>query len=249
VCLLIHTVFISFDLLHAVNIPVPLTDAGCNVGYWVANWSNMVIEAILGVIFITRLHAMYQRSRKILVFVSVIFLVVQIFCAVTAITIPKLISGGEFVFDGIHMCGYAMEGEFIVLAEIGWILLSAWEVLALCLAIWISVIHIRELRQASTGWVVGDCFAILIRTHVFYFASFLTISCLRLATFSPKFTNNISLGTVIFNSLIEIVIPVQTFVLGSRLILSVRDYHTKLVANSDDGTAMTTINFREPMQV
>ena len=35
------------------------------------------------------------------------------------------------------------------------------------------------------------------------------------------------------------------FVLGPRLILSIRDYQAKLVANSDEGTAMTTIAFQE----
>jgi len=42
---------------------------------------------------------------------------------------------------------------------------------------------------------------------------------------------------------------VQMFVLGPRLILSIRDYQAKLVANSDEGTAMTTIAFQERVQV
>ena len=41
----------------------------------------------------------------------------------------------------------------------------------------------------------------------------------------------------------------QSFVLGPRLILSIRDYQAKLVANSDEGTAMTTIAFQERVQV
>jgi hypothetical protein len=36
----------------------------------------------------------------------------------------------------------------------------------------------------------------------------------------------------------------QMFVLGPRLILSIREYHAKLVARSDEGTAMTSINFQ-----
>ena len=39
------------------------------------------------------------------------------------------------------------------------------------------------------------------------------------------------------------------FVLGPRLILSIRDYHAKLVTNSDEGIAMTTIAFQESVQV
>ena len=41
----------------------------------------------------------------------------------------------------------------------------------------------------------------------------------------------------------------QAFVLGPRLILSIRDYQATLVTNSDEGTAMTTIAFHERVQV
>jgi hypothetical protein len=34
------------------------------------------------------------------------------------------------------------------------------------------------------------------------------------------------------------------FVLGPRLILSLRKYHAKLVARSDEGTGMTSIYFQ-----
>ncbi|OJA19111.1 hypothetical protein AZE42_09228 [Rhizopogon vesiculosus] len=50
-----------------------------------------------------------------------------------------------------------------------WILGTAWEVLVLCLAVWIAIKHVRELQQ-PTGWAVSDCFMILMRSHVFYFA-------------------------------------------------------------------------------
>jgi hypothetical protein len=49
-------------------------------------------------------------------------------------------------------------------------MVTAWQILALCLALWKAVKHFRELRRAHTGWAVGDCFTVLIKTHVFYFA-------------------------------------------------------------------------------
>jgi hypothetical protein len=42
-----------------------------------------------------------------------------------------------------------------------------------------------------------------------------------------------------------LVLPVQQFVLGPRLVLSIRKYHAELVDNSDAGTGTTTIVFRE----
>jgi len=39
------------------------------------------------------------------------------------------------------------------------------------------------------------------------------------------------------------------FVLGPRLMLSVREYHAKLTTSYDEGTAMTTIAFQEHVHV
>ena len=44
---------------------------------------------------ITRLYAMYQRSRKVLIFLSVIFLVIQITCGVLVAIEVRLMFGGE----------------------------------------------------------------------------------------------------------------------------------------------------------
>ena len=42
---------------------------------------------------------------------------------------------------------------------------------------------------------------------------------------------------------------VQMLVLGPRLILGVREYHAKLVANSDAGTGVGSIVFQERIQI
>jgi hypothetical protein len=41
----------------------------------------------------------------------------------------------------------------------------------------------------------------------------------------------------------------QMFVLGPRLILGVREYHAKLVANSDAAASMASIAFQEHVHV
>lgn len=48
-----------------------------------------------------------------------------------------------------------------------------------------------------------------------------------------------------YTGILQIAEIMQMSVLGPRLILSVREYNAKLVANSDEGTAMTTIAFGE----
>jgi hypothetical protein len=52
-----------------------------------------------------------------------------------------------------------------------------------------------------------------------------------------------------FLGILEIAGVVQMFVLGPRLILGVREYHAKLVADSDEGTAMTSIAFQDRVHI
>ncbi|KAG1750030.1 uncharacterized protein EDB91DRAFT_781826 [Suillus paluster] len=131
-----------------------------------------------------------------------------------------------------------------------WILNTVWEVLALCLAVRIAVTHFRELRRQSVGGIIGDCFTVLMKTHVVYFASFLAVSCFEtgyaLSTFSVDLY---SLGTQLYLGFAQIFVVVQMFVLGPRLILGVREYNATLVADSDAATAMTSIAFQEGVQV
>jgi hypothetical protein len=78
----------------------------------------------------------------------------------------------EYVLSGARVCSYGFQDDFMIQMEIAWILTTAWEFLALFLAVCIAVKHFRELQRPSSGWTVGDCFTILIKTHVFYFARF-----------------------------------------------------------------------------
>jgi hypothetical protein len=52
-------------------------------------------------------------------------------------------------------------------------------------------------------------------------------------------------GAEVYNGVLEILLLVQMFVLGPRLILGVREHDAKLAANSDSGPSFTTIIFQE----
>ncbi|KAG1870751.1 hypothetical protein DFJ58DRAFT_23627 [Suillus subalutaceus] len=209
-----------------------------------------VVNVILGVIVITRLYAMYQQSRKVLIFLVVIFLVIRIANVVMGAMIMVHMSGEEFVLFGTYQCVIGNAADSLFLDCMTWILGIVWEVLALCLAAWIAIKHFRELRRHSTSGIIGDCFTVLMKTHVSYFASFLAISCSEIGLFSSKLSADAySLDTQIYLGLTQIFQFVQLFVLGPRLILGVREYHAKLVANSDTATAMTSIAFQEHVHV
>jgi hypothetical protein len=76
----------------------------------------------------------------------------------------------EWILSGNYLCAY--ESGYKRVISITWILGTAREVLALCTAVWTTVRHFRALRQLGplTGSTIGDCFVVLIKTHMFYFA-------------------------------------------------------------------------------
>ncbi|KAG1764292.1 hypothetical protein EV702DRAFT_110010 [Suillus placidus] len=234
-----------------INVPtIPTTDAVSTIMYDTGNWTGEVVDVILGAIMITRLHAMYQRSRKVLIFLVVIFLAIRIANTVMIAIKTMQISGEEAVLSGTYQCMIGYAGDVRLLDSMTWILATVWEVLALCLAGWIAVKHFRELRQHSTSGIIGDCFMALMKTHVSYFASFVAVSAFEMSYLSPTLSADMySLDVQVCIGLSNMFQLVQLFVLGPRLILSIREYHAKLVANSDTATAMTSIAFQEHVHV
>ncbi|KIK34731.1 hypothetical protein CY34DRAFT_812718 [Suillus luteus UH-Slu-Lm8-n1] len=137
---------------------------------------------------ITRLHAMYSQSKKILIFLIAIFLAVNITGGViTAISMSN-VSSDELILSGTYQCTAYYKGNNLILNSLTWILPTVWEVLTLCLAVWSAVQHFRELHKPSTGWFIKDCstaLMILMKTHVVYFAGFVAVSCFNLVYLSP----------------------------------------------------------------
>ncbi|KAG2341206.1 hypothetical protein BDR05DRAFT_462451 [Suillus weaverae] len=176
---------------YIINIMMSssVTDAVSANLYSTLNWINVIVAAMLDIIMLARLHAMYQRSRTMLIFLTIIFLVVNIACGVIAAVVLKYMSGEELILSGTYSCAYIYKADDLLLISMTWILTAIWEVLALCLSMWIAVKHFRDLRRLgpSTGSIIGDCFRVLIQSHVVYFASFAAVCCSALSTqLSPK---------------------------------------------------------------
>ncbi|KAG1798192.1 uncharacterized protein HD556DRAFT_1440533 [Suillus plorans] len=222
----------------------------CLISYNVWNWTVQVAFVMLRVIIVIRLYAMYQRSRKILIFLVVTVLAVNIFDGVATVITTMQVSGEEFILSGTYQCEVDYPEDVLLLMSANWILTTVWEVLTLCLAIWIAVKHFRELRQHSEGGIFEDCFMVLMKTHVVYFASFVVVCCFELIVdFTPTLLTTNSLGAQIVVGLFQIFQVVQIFVLGPRLILGIREYHAKLVADADAATVMTSIAFQERVHI
>ncbi|OAX41048.1 hypothetical protein K503DRAFT_780973 [Rhizopogon vinicolor AM-OR11-026] len=114
--------------------------------------------------------------------------------------------------------------------------------------VWIVVKHFHEVQRPSTGWSVGDCFTVLVKTHVFYFASSTPV-----LLFLP-FSSATSLQSSLYANLLlefrgrgdflQLARAVQMSILGPRLIFAVREYHANLIAKSDGGAGMISVASR-----
>ncbi|KAG1853491.1 hypothetical protein DFJ58DRAFT_394525 [Suillus subalutaceus] len=159
--LIVRYIGIGYSVYHTASVPTILTtDAVSLIMYDAVDWMGDVVDAILGVIMIARLHAMYQRSRKVLIFLVVIFLASRIASAVMLAIQMMQISGEEYILSGTYQCTISYAGDSQFLQSMTWILGTVWEVLVLCLAVWIAVKHFRELRRHSTRGIIGDCFTV-----------------------------------------------------------------------------------------
>lgn len=221
---------------------VSLTDTSCTILWDLQTWISVFANAVLGVILIIRLHAMYERSRKILVFLVVFLLAATITFAV--INGSSGVSGEETVFYGVHQCNPT--GGSSNLGTDAWGIATAWELTTLCLAVWIVVKHLRELKQPLARLTLRNYFRVLIETHAFYFTAYAAVACLNLGSLSPSI--GFSLGGEIYFGILQIAQVMQMFILGPRLILSIRKYHAEEMTQSDERTDTNTMVFQELTQ-
>ncbi|KAG2107780.1 hypothetical protein BD769DRAFT_128388 [Suillus cothurnatus] len=86
-----------------ISVPtISTTDSVSGIMYNVSDWMGDVVQVLLRVIIIARLHAMYQRSRKVLIFLVVIFLAITITNVVIAAITATQTTGEEFVLSGTY---------------------------------------------------------------------------------------------------------------------------------------------------
>ncbi|KAG1733430.1 hypothetical protein EDB19DRAFT_2041231 [Suillus lakei] len=214
-----------------------------NIIFYTQAWTPIVVNAMLGVIMMTRIHAMYQGSTEMFIFLVVVLLVSTIASGVMTVIAKLGGSRTETVLLG-YICGVEIDTDSIDLYLESLIPTAVWEILAFLLAVWIVIKHFRELRQSPAGSTIGDCFTVLINTHVIYFVVFAAVACFTLGGSFSNIMYSPSLETAVYCGVLDITQSLQMFVLGPRLILSVREYHAKVVARSDGGTRMTSIAFQ-----
>lgn len=201
---------------------------------------------------IVRLRAVYQGSRKVMTFLIVAFLAIVIFYCAFDIIATSHLSGEELIISYTYRCDVVFEGgDSTLMYTVTWILITAWEVVAVCLTAWIAVKHFRELRRHSGRDIVEDGLAVLMKSHVAYFASFVAASSFELGYLSPvvSMSNTNSLGPAIYAGVASIFSLIQLFVLGPRLILCIREHYARVEAESSAAIGLSSIAFQERVHV
>ncbi|KAG1795128.1 uncharacterized protein HD556DRAFT_1307719 [Suillus plorans] len=186
---------------------------------WRQRWS-LITVLYLGVRYLGIFFAAYVRKAKHLIMLS------------NVLTIELTDTMLDYVHrTGLDACfGISNAGrKILIFLIVTFLAVNIFDgVVAIMTAIqtsgvWVAVKHFREQRLPSE-----DCLIVLMKTHMLYFArvgrgSFVAVSCFELIIdFSP--------------TLSAILQVVQMVVLGPRLILSVREYSARLVADSDAAT-------------
>ncbi|KAG2118690.1 uncharacterized protein F5147DRAFT_832553, partial [Suillus discolor] len=180
-------------ILYSINNLLPslpgisMTDVVSTLFFLVQAGTYFLINTILGIIMIARLYAMYQGSKKILVFLIVVFPTITAACGVLFALAIRSLPWDDLVLSGTNQCVYEVQRSQqleLLLAGV-WILRLVWEGIVLCLAVWIAVKHYREIPWLRPRWSKG-CFTVLIQSHVLYFASFAAVSCFSLGCLSPN---------------------------------------------------------------
>jgi len=226
------------------SFPFSITDTDCLVVYFISAWIPIVVNAMLGVIMMIRIYAMYGRPKKMLVFLVIVLLSSTIASGVMTAIGNVGVSAEELVLFGYHACLGEFDTNQKDLNNETLIPTTIWEILAFILAVWIVIKHFHQLRQSPTGSTIGDCFTVLIQSHTFYFAVFAIVACFSLGLLSTYIRYSWSVGSAVYVGVLGIGQVLQMFVLGPRLILSIREYHAKLVAMSDEGISMMSIDFQ-----
>jgi len=238
-CVCVRYIGLLYSVINVLwSIPVSFTNTDCLILDLISTWIPVVVNAMLGVIVIIRIHVMYGRSKKILIFLVIVLLASTVAACIMSVIAKIGISAQEFILSGYHMCRWSphdpdqveLDYEILVSTVI-------WEIPAFVLAVWVVIKHFRERRQFPTRSTIGGFFTVLIQSHAFYFVAFAIVACLRLGLLSTYIIFSSYVGNTYYFGILQIVQELQMFVLGPRLILSIREYHSKLLASSDSEQA------------
>ncbi|EGO01537.1 hypothetical protein SERLA73DRAFT_166079 [Serpula lacrymans var. lacrymans S7.3] len=126
--------------------------------------------------FIMRVYAMFQRLKKIPLFMSFLLFVEVVAILVTVGMDLSPDGPAKSVSEpilGIHMCTIVDVSKSLTFIYIP---IMCFQCTLFVLAVWVGFLHVREQRRALGGWKADMMMKVLIRDSTFFFL-FIFVMC------------------------------------------------------------------------
>ncbi|KAH7920744.1 hypothetical protein BV22DRAFT_1198699 [Leucogyrophana mollusca] len=194
---------------------------------------------------ILRVYAMYENSKKILLFLLVCFLARVIALAtILALAVGPTsgISATEYLLSGTYFCSVAPNTAYANFTVIPTLF---FEIILFALAARCSFKHAAELRRSPQGWKANECMKVLLRDSILFFLMNLAAGGFNVALWANQSGN----GSYIYGGISNTFLGIEPFLLAPRLVLSFRAHHEQLVVDSDFATQVESMVFQAGVQM
>ncbi|KAH7907908.1 hypothetical protein BJ138DRAFT_1158899 [Hygrophoropsis aurantiaca] len=216
--------------------------------YLVVNWSSSIFVLAMQAILVIRIYALCNRSKVVLIFLTIIYVLQAIVIIVAAGLIFNLSVMRKYVISVSPALGSVAQfttinsDVFFLPPQDSTILSVVFDAILLMFALFAFVRHALEARKLDGGWSMSSLVRIIVADHMLYFICYLTWLAISLAT------NYIESGFVLYTDVLS-VFNALAVIAGPRMVISLRGHEQK---TRDSGSApdheMSTIQFgvREP---
>lgn len=196
-----------------------------------------------------RVFGMYSRCTRMRIFLTICFLAASAFRGLTDGLALVLTTGPiseEYVLSGTGVCTTSIASMVPFLDGIPSLCI---ELLFLLLAARVLVEHSREMRKAHLGCGFGDGHGdslAILRDHVLHFSCYVILSVMQVAAISTK---GDTYGSQWYRSTVISFVTIQHCVLVPRLVISTREYFSRVDYVSDSDTDLGAITFAYNLDV
>ncbi|KAF9237832.1 hypothetical protein BU15DRAFT_62856 [Melanogaster broomeanus] len=212
-----------FLLVRYLGPLFAITGAYCTVFYQVSQWSSIFFFVATDLVLLLRVYAMYNRSRTVLGILLASYIPLVVIRFVATIYKPQI---DVSVLFGITTCTLSLNvpSSISTYSPISKVILST----LLCgFAVVQLVRESLQMYRAIKQWRSNQYLDLLVRESVLYFVVYLFSVVLSMVngTGIVQGLNSLLLATL------AIIAPV---VLPPRLIISVREFHSRVVGDHID---------------
>ncbi|KAH7908164.1 hypothetical protein BJ138DRAFT_1103739 [Hygrophoropsis aurantiaca] len=214
--------------------------------FLVVNWTGNIFLPTMQAILAIRVYTLFNRSRKVLIFLATLYVPQAIIVFVVAGSLfndraahRQLVIVGP-AYGNIQQLADIESSAALLLAQDSTILCVVFDSVLMFFALWAVVRHALEEKTLHGGWSVNVLVRALVADHLGYFVCYLIWMSLSLAT--DDVTEPGILGEILNN--VYNIFTAFVVVAGPRMVISLRAIESK--SRGEGGTLegeVSTIRF------